>query len=228
MTITLLCTCKVEEGHNIDIIYLDFAKAFDKVSHQRLLQKIEAHGISGKILSWIRSWLTDRQQRVVLNGHASDWVPVTSGVPQGSVLGPICFIIFINDIDEVLDLVNGFIYKFADDTKYARVIRDEADREIMQNSINRLMEWADLWNMEFNSSKCKIMHVGHSNPGFSYTMGGYAPAGTVISEVQEEKDLGVIIHNTLKPSVQCAKAVKKANSVLGQMTSIYSQPDVCH
>ena len=122
----------VDQGHNADVIYLDFAKAFDKVPHLRLLQKLECCGISGKVLTWIGNWLTGRKQRVVLNGQVSEWLPVTSGVPQGSVLGPTCFVIFINDIDEVLNLVDGFIFKFADDTKYGRIIRDEQDRHSMQ------------------------------------------------------------------------------------------------
>ena len=208
----------VDEGHSIDVIYLDFAKAFDKVPHKRLLRKLEGHGIAGKVLKWISSWLSNRHQRVVLNGCASEWLPVTSGVPQGSVLGPTCFVIFINDLDEILDLVNGFVYKFADDTKYGRVIRTEEDQACMQNNINRLLSWAEAWQMNFNQLKCKIMHIGRSNPEYSYHMGGYAPGGTVLKNIEEEKDIGVLISDTLKPSAQCTRAAKKANGVLGQMS----------
>ena len=215
----------VDEGHSIDIIYLDFAKAFDKVPHLRLLNKLEGHGISGKVLNWIQNWLTNRQQRVVLNGNVSEWLPVKSGVPQGSVLGPTCFVIFINDLDEVLNLVDGFVYKFADDTKYGRTVRSEEDQMCMQNNINNLLNWADRWQMSFNELKCKIMHIGKNNPQYSYYMGGYAPGGTVLKVVQEEKDLGVMISNSLKPYAQCAKAAKTANSVLGQMSRSFHYRD---
>ena len=149
------------------------------------------------------------------------------GVPQGSVLGPTCFLIFINDLDEVISLVDGFIYKFADDTKCGRTIVDDSDRMIMQENINQLMRWAETWQMEFNGKKCKIMHLGKSNPCFHYTMGGFAPAGIVLETVSEEKDLGVIVHDSLKPSHQCAKAAKKANSVLGQMRKAFQYRDKC-
>ena len=211
----------VDQGYNVDVIYLDFAKAFDKVPHLRLLQKLESCGVSGHVLTWIGCWLSDRKQRVVLNGHESEWLPVTSGVPQGSVLSPVCFVIFINDIDDALDLVNGFVFKFADDTKCGRIINDDQDRAAMQADINRLLEWAEKWQMDFNKKKCKIMHFGNSNPRFSYHMGGYAPGGIVVEEVHEEKDLGVMISDTLKPGAQCAKAAKKANSVLGQMSRAF-------
>jgi len=105
-------TSYLDSGYPVDVIYLDFKKAFDKVPHQRLLLKFASHGISGNVLKWIENWLRDRKQRVVLNVQLSEWCQVLSGVPQGSVLGPTLFV--INDID---DTVTSKLLKFADDTK---------------------------------------------------------------------------------------------------------------
>ena len=206
----------VDSGQAADIIYLDFAKAFDKVPHCRLLAKVRAAGITGNALSWIQAWLHDRKQRVVLNGNASGWKSVRSGVPQGSVLGPILFVIFINDIDDSCSDAT-FLSKFADDTKAVHIIKGEADRANLQMDIDNLVSWSDEWQMLFNADKCKVVHIGKNNPGFSYTMGGFAPAGSVLGHSVVEKDLGVLVSSTLKPSEQCAAAAKKANQVLGQM-----------
>ena len=139
------------------------------------------------------------------------------------MLGPILFLIYINDMDDATSSdLKSFLYKFADDSKSLRPIECENDRIQMQANIDSLCAWADKWQMEFNSTKCKILHTGRNNPRYSYTMNGYAPAGTVLDPSDMEKDLGVLIHNSLKPSEQCAAAVKKANMVLGQMVRSFT------
>ena len=114
----------VDEGNPVDVLYLDFSKAFDKVPHKRRVEKVKAHGIGSNIWRWIKAWLSDRRQRVVINGKASGWEKVTSGVPQGSVLGPTLFIIYINDIDNG---ITSSLLKFADDTKLLRKVGTQED-----------------------------------------------------------------------------------------------------
>ena len=133
----------------MDIIYLDFSKAFDKVPHQRLLNKIKALGINGNILKWTENWLMNRKQRTVLNGSFSDWAEVKSGVPQGSVLGPLLFVIFINDIDDCAKDIS-ILLKFADDTKISNEASSEANCALLQNCLDQLLQWADTWCMSFN------------------------------------------------------------------------------
>ena len=136
-------TSAVDLGLNVDVVFLDFAKAFDKVPHDKLITKLEAHGISGKLKNWIRNWLTDRRQRVLVGGEESEWqeVRVKSGVPQGSLLGPILFNIFNNDIDLLIELLTLLI-KFADDTKLANIIKGQEDQRVLQECLDRLMAWA--------------------------------------------------------------------------------------
>ena len=196
-----------DNGNIYDILYLDFSKAFDKVPHQRLLRKVRAHGIEGKILGWIRSWLTDRRQRVVINGSKSDWGQVESGVPQGSVLGPLLFLIYINDLDSG---ISSDVSKFADDTKIGRLIRSDSDVIALQEDLDRLNEWSSKWQMQFNTSKCKVLRVGRGKPHNRYTLNREE---LVCSEY--EKDLGVIVNSDLRLSKQCIEARNKANRVLG-------------
>jgi hypothetical protein len=185
-------TSELDSGKVIDVIYLDFAKAFDTVPHKRLKKKLKAHGIGGNVLKWITAWLSGRKQRVVLNGKESSWEEVLSGVPQGSVLGPLLFTIFINDLDlAVSDL--ELLLKFADDTKMSRVIDSDADRAGLQDALNKQMDWSNMWGMKFTVSKCKVMHMGRGNAKSDYEM-----AGTVLEKSREEKDLGVIVQDTVK------------------------------
>ena len=128
----------IDQGYDIDAIYLDFQKAFDKVPHRRLLNKLRGYGISSKISNWIENFLSNRQQQVVVNGSTSKWIQVTSGIPQGSVLGPILFVIYINDIAEQLE---SEIYLFADDTnlKAFRIIRNRLlDTKNLQRALNKI------------------------------------------------------------------------------------------
>jgi Reverse transcriptase (RNA-dependent DNA polymerase)/Endonuclease-reverse transcriptase len=212
-------TAELDSGAAADVIYLDFAKAFDTVPHERLKKKLRAHGIRGRLLDWISAWLGDRKQRVVLNGNVSAWEAVLSGVPQGSVLGPLLFLIFINDLDAAVSLAE-LLLKFADDTKVARVISSDADRLALQAALNNLVEWTDKWGMRFNIQKCKVMHVGRNNPQYQYMM-----AGQQLEATREEKDLGVIVSDNLKPAAQCAKAAKTAQTVLGQITRAFQYRD---
>lgn len=205
-------TSVLDDGDSLDILYLDFAKAFDIVQHNRLLSKIKSLNIDGEILQWIEAWLKDRKQRVVLNGVASDWAKVPCSVCQGTVLGPILFTIFINDIDSCLQFIPALILKFADDSKVIKRICSDADTNYLQDIINKLCQWANTWQMRFNVEKCKILHFGNKNPMHNYTMNDVP-----IQAISSEKDLGIIIQDTAKPSQQCAKAVQKANQVMGQL-----------
>ena len=205
----------LDEGEDADVIFLDFAKAFDKVPTQRLLKKLEAHGIRGKVLAWIRSWLSARKQRVVLNGSFSSWEDVLSGVPQGSVLGPLLFLIYINDLDDER-VGEVTVSKFADDTKLASIVTEERGAKELQDTLNNMVDCAGRWGMQFNVAKCKVMHLGNRNRQQTYTMQGNQLVATT-----EEKDLGVVTTNRLKPSAQCAKAARTANTVLGQITRAF-------
>lgn len=199
-----------DETRAIDVVYLDFRKAFDKVPHRRLMAKVRALGIVGTVAGWIESWLTDRKQRVVVNGYRSQWAPVISGVPQGSVLGPLLFLIYINDID---DGIVSKLSKFADDTKMgANAANPEAVRNLQQD-LSRLGDWSATWSMPFNTAKCKVMHIGYNNQMANYTLNGHQ-----IEATDAEKDLGVIISKDLKFTKQCVEVEKKAQKLLGYIS----------
>ena len=132
-------TAWLDKSNSVDIVYLDFAKAFDKVSHLRLMIKLQSLGIKGNIFKWIKMWLIDKKQCVVNNGYCSGWKDVSSGVPQGSLLGPILFIIFINDID---NNILSKLSKFADDIKVGKVVNNETQAREFQNDLDKLYYWS--------------------------------------------------------------------------------------
>ena len=168
----------IDVGSPVDIIYLDFQKDFDKVPLQRLLLKLKDHSIGDSITDWIEEWLTDRRQRVVVDGEVSNWKSVLSGVPQGSVLGPILFLIYINDLD---DSITRNVLKFADDTKLFRKVITDGDKLHLQNDLDRLVKWSEKWQMLFNFVKCKCLHTGHGNLNVNYKMGDTV-LGTTVKE----------------------------------------------
>ena len=133
------------------VIFLDFQKAFNKVPHGRLLLKLKAMGIGSLVANWIESWLSDRKQRVVIKGKCSGWSEVSSGVPQGSVLGPILFVIFINDVENG---ICGNILKFADDTKLFCKVGSDINCAKLRADLRKLYNWSEDWQMLLNLDKC--------------------------------------------------------------------------
>ena len=192
-----------------DVIFLDLAKAFDSVPHEHLLIKLYSLGIDSKLLNWLRHFLTCRKRRVVVRGTFSDWAPVTSGTPQGTILGPILFLSYINDI---VDSVSSKIQLFADDTKiYRELCNPSLDKQYFQTDLNNLGKWAKKWQLHFNEGKCEAMQITHSRDksNTNYKL------GMVLKDVKSFKDLGITISKDLTWSEHISTIVNKANQVLG-------------
>ena len=201
----------IDEGGNIDNIYLDFAKAFDTVPHHRLIVKLQSYGRGGRVLDWITNFLTDRRQRVLAQASESSWVKVLSGVPQGSVLGPVLFVCYINDMP---DTISSLIYMYADDTKMANVVNEKKDWKALQQDLRRLQEWSEKWQLILNSTKCKVMHLGKRNRKYKYNMIENETV-KILEETVEEKDLGVWTDDELKFIKHIENAAAKSNQILG-------------
>ena len=200
----------LDHSFQTDLQILDFQKAFDTVPHQRLLCKLDHYGIRGKIWTWIKNWLTSRTQKVVVEGESARPAPVISGVPQGTVLGPLMFLMYINDIASDLNSATQ-IRLFADDCLLYRVIKSQRDHEILQKDLTSLYDWSCKWQMGFNIAKCKTLRVTTKrNPSiYSYSMGNKS-----LECVSHHPYLGVEITHNLKWSIHINDIVAKANRAL--------------
>ena len=207
-----------------DIILLDLSKAFDKVSHRCLKLKLEYYGIRHKTLQWISSFLDQRTQRVVCSGHTSLPIDVTSGVPQGTVLGPLLFLIYINDLP---DLITSSCSLFADDCLLYREIDTPNDSQTLQSDLYKLETWANEWLMSFNINKCEVIQITLKNP----IQSAYYLYGHQLKQVTEAKYLGVTLDSKLNFNKHIDAVCKKVNTMLSfirrnlhtQLTHVKSQ-----
>ena len=205
--------CECDRSSAVDVVFLNFQKAFDKVPHRRLMKKVRALGIVDNVATWIESWLSGRRQRVIVNGLTSEWTAVTSSVPQGSVLGPLLFLIYINDLD------NGLISrvsKFADDTKLGTNAADPEAVRNLQRDLAAISEWSNVWQMPFNLDKCHVLHAGTANQEENYSL-----LGSALSSVDKERDLEVVITADLKSSAQCIAAEQMGQKILGFIKRVF-------
>ena len=198
----------LDSGASSHVIFLDFAKAFDSVAHERLLLKLDHIGVRGKLLSWIRGFLTNRQQRVVCNGHSSAWARVISGVPQGSILGPLLFLVYVNDVS--VNLVSP-TRLFADDCVIYRQVVSTDDCVTLQEDLARLYAWSQRWQLALNLSKCKAVCISNQRNPPSYT---YGMNNVVLEWVDTFKYLGVRLDSKLKWGAHVAEITAKANRTL--------------
>ena len=200
----------LDNGDEIDIVYLDLTRAFDTVCHVHLLQKLNFYGITGALFDWITDYLFHRRQRVVVNGTSSPWVDVCSGVPQGSVLGPILFILYINDLPDSVSFSN--IAMFADDTKCFHTIKNNCDVNHFQQDLDSLSVWASRNELTFQPIKCENLRITRKRHSIqrSYTLNELT-----LKTVTSARDLGVQVSHNLTWADHIANVISKANRMLG-------------
>ena len=194
-------TKAIDEKNNIDIIYIDLAKAFDSVSHPKLLYKLEKLGFGGDVLSWLGAFITNRPQCVKVNDASSSVFYARSGVAQGSILGPCLFLLYINDISDCISYSK--VQMYADDTKLYCKVNDIEDCNIAANDLDNIFEYFDLWQLNINVDKCEIVHLGNNNLFYPYTIDDMQ-----IRSVSSCRDLGVTVSHDLSPREYCKNIVK--------------------
>jgi len=206
-------TAALENGGQINTIYIDFEKAFDKVPHHLLFKKLQNYNLKVNVIQWIRSFLCYRKQRIKINGCYSEWADVISGIPQSTILGPILFMIYINDLPEICKQF-ARIYLFADDAKlFKHVICDE-DHKALQLGLNALQDWSNKWLLNLNILKCRTVFFGRNiNKNYTYFL-----QSTLLERLEHMKDLGVIFDSELNSVAlvqHCKENINTAYSYLG-------------
>jgi len=200
---------RLEEKSQVDMTVLDFSKAFDKVPHQRLMRKLWRYGVRGQTHSWIEAFLTNRRQRVVVDGECSEWVSVDSGVPQGTVLGPLLFLTFINDLPKAVR--NSKVRLFADDCVVYRKVASESDCDLLQDDLQHLENWENTWLMSFNASKCNSISITRKKKKIHHS---YTLHNQILEHVPSTRYLGVDISSDLTWKNHIDRTCAKANRQL--------------
>ena len=206
---------------SVDVMYLDLCKAFDSVSHTKLLHKLHTYGISGKLWNWFKSYLHDRQLCVRVDNAISCFLPVLSGVPQGSILGPLLFLLYINDLPDYLE--TSIMYMFADDSKCIHIIRNFNDTIDFQDDLNSVYHWSQTWKLKFNLSKTAFIQFGNNSAGSS----NYFLNGTTVNKQTSTKDLGIIVTSDMSWSNHYKSIASKAYKSLGLIRQTFKSNSVC-
>ena len=215
-------TSAIDSKLCVDVAYLDFSRAFDSVPHERLLIKLESYGIVGNLAAWISAFLKQRVQCVSVRGSISSLMPVLSGVPQGSVIGPLLFLLYVDDLDSVLSY--SFILKFADDAKIYNIFNPRSISYVsspLNDDLSKVFSWCETWCMRLNTTKCSCVHFGYNNPCLPVLV-----EDQCIESVQSVKDLGVWVSSDLKPSLQCSMAALRGQRMLNLIKLCFKHLDV--
>ena len=215
-------TSDIDNKDSVDVVYLDFSKAFDTVPHNRLIAKLKSFGIGGRVLDLLISFLSDRSQIVTIRNSLSSSLPVSSGVPQGSVIGPLLFILYVDDIDQG---IKSNILKFADDVKlYLNLDTNDLGSpgvNLIQSDLDKIIQWCSIWLLQLNPIKCCCLHFGAKNPKNTYSLGN-----AMVANIKEITDLGIAYTSDLKPSTQCLRAAARAHRMLSIIKLAFKHLDV--
>ena len=201
----------LDKGETIDVVYTDFEKAFDRVSHAKLIDKLENYGVNGGLINWIKDYLTNRTSSVRVNNSTSNRFKVTSGVPQGSVLGPLLYIIYVNDMFEIVKNNSAELFMYADDAKIFKTIKSSDDRLILQSCLNSLGDWSKKWEIKLNAGKCVAVRYGRQLDDRRL----YNIEGVELNFLDKIKDLGVTFQSSLTFVDHIYEIIKKCFSLLG-------------